>query len=224
MLDEIREDVKRAKENKTKPIYVKKESKKKRYLGYKIAFIFVLLGLLVFGVAIVTKRVTDWGAEHQIVSQRVLDFAVRLPFRIEKRKPVEVLSPLAKELLEPQDPLTPIEQKIVAKWGVKQGYIALAVFRCESGLRADAVNWETKDVGIAQIHWTKVNDSDTFQGWEKPVKEKFGYTLKDMFDEDKNLEVAYWIWDRSDGKEGNGEGNFKQWVAFTSGSFAGCIK
>ena len=202
------------------------KTKPKKYTDFNLmslGFALVIVFLIV-GVAMAVKSIADWGAEHQIVKQRVVDLQVRFPVRIEDRKPVEVLSPLAKELLEPKETLTPIEQKIVAKWGVKYGYIALAVFRCESGLRADAVNWATKDVGIAQIHWTKVNDSDTFQGWEKPVFDKFGYTLKDMFDEDKNLEVAYWIWDRSDGIDGDGEGNFKQWVAFTSGSFASCIK
>lgn len=215
LLDEIREDVKRAKENKTKPVYIKKESKKKSYLGYKIGFILILLVLLAFGVAIVTKRVTDWGAEHQIVSQRVVDLAVRLPFRIEKRVRAEVISPLAVEVIEPKEPMTPIEEKIVKKWGDKYGYIALAVFRCESGLRNEAVNWSTKDVGIAQIN---------FPIWEKPIKEKFGYTLVDLFNEDKNIEVAYWIWDRADGKEGDNKGSFEPWVVFTTGAFAGCIK
>jgi hypothetical protein len=41
-----------------------------------------------------------------------------------------------------------------------------------------------------------------------------------MFDEDKNLEVAYWIFDR----DGNGEGSFNPWVVYQTGSFINCIK
>lgn len=215
LLSEIRQDIKDAKKKKKeKPIFVKTD-KKKSYIGYKFAGIVIVLVLLGFGVVTLAKMATDWGAGHQIIRQRVFDFAMRLPYRIEDRQPVQVISPLASEVLNPKEVLTPIEDKIVKKWGTKYGYIALATFRCESGLRADAVNWETRDIGITQIN---------LPIWEKAIKEKFGYTLVDLFNEDKNLEVAYWIWDRADGVDGDGQGNMNAWVAFTSGAFTKCIK
>lgn len=212
LLSEIQRDVRRAKSRKAKPVYVKKESRKKSYLGYKIAYILILLALVTFGVATVAKKVTDWGAEHQIVSQRIVDLQVRFPVRIEKREPIEIISPLAQEVIENKEPMTPVEEKIIDMWGERYGYIALAVFRCESGLNPEAVNWATRDIGIAQIN---------FPTWEKAIKEQFGYTLVDLFDVDKNLEVAKWISDRDgDGKDID----FSAWVVFNNGSFAGCIK
>ena len=159
------------------------------------------------GAANILIRIVDWGAQHQLIIQRPFVFETRPVVMVIDRQPIEVLSPFVQEVVEQRKDLTPIEQKIVERWGERYGYIALAIFRCESGLRADAVNWGSRDVGIAQINWPT---------WEKKVYDQFGYTLKDMFDEDKNLEVAYWIWERS--------GSFEPWVAFTTGSFRGCIK
>jgi hypothetical protein len=49
--------------------------------------------------------------------------------------------------------------------------------------------------------------------WEDEIKAKFGYTRADLFDARKNVTVAHWIYDRGDGKEGDGEGNYNAWVA-----------
>lgn len=180
----------------------------------------VLIIFAMLGVVMIVLRAIDWGALHQVqrpweyeYTEGFVNKIVKRPLVID-REPVEIISPLAMEVLEPQEELTPVEQKIVDKWGVKHGYIALAVFRCESGLRTDAVNWSTQDVGIGQINWPI---------WEDPIRDQFGYTLVDMFDEDKNLEVAYWIYDRADG-EIDGSGNFTPWVVFNTGAFTGCIK
>lgn len=173
--------------------------------------------LLVIGVA--TAGITmaaDWGAEHQFVGQPIVaqSLKLQLPVRIEDVvKEQIVISPLA-EKLEKDEEFTPIEQKIIDMWGYKDGVIALAVFKCESGLRADAVNWATNDVGIAQIN---------FPIWKDEIKEEFGYTLVDLFDIDKNLKVAYYIWDRADGEVGNDKGSFEPWVVFNNGTFVSCI-
>ena len=174
--------------------------------------IWVIVGVLATGAWIV-KSINDWSAVNKLAYKWPINIQFRLPVTVEKREPLQVLSPIAKEIIAPTaDALTPIERKIVDKWGERYGYIALAVFRCESGLRPEAVNWSSKDVGIAQINWPI---------WEKPIKEKFGYTLVDMFDVDKHLEVAYWISDRDlDGKDIN----LEPWVVFNNGTFRGCIK
>ena len=184
---------------------------KSMFLQASIAIVLMVLVL----VGVTAKYSADWGANNRFIFQKPVELKVQKPYRIEKIKPKEILSPLAKEAERPIDELKPIERKIVEKWGLQYGYIALAVFRCESGLREDAINWDTKDVGIAQIN---------LPTWKDVVEKEFGYTTKDLLDAEKNLEVAYWIWDRADGKIGDGKGKFDDWVAFSNGSFAGCVK
>ena len=93
--------------------------------------------------------------------------------------------------------------------------IAIAIFDCgESGLDQFAVS-RTGDLGVAQINWPT---------WKDAVKEKFGYTAVDMFDVDKNLEVAYWIWDRANGVEGDGIGSWEPWSGYNNGNYLECLK
>ena len=199
--------------NEAIPIRKKKQEKHTDYYLISVA-ILVGIALLVFGVVTAVRKIADWGAKHQIVSQRVIDLQVRLPFRIEEIKEPEPI----KELVivgTPYDELTSTEQKIIQVWGdYKQAMIAIAIFKCESGLDPEAVS-ETGDLGVAQINW---------KTWKNPVKEKFGYTAIDMFDVDKNLEVAKWIWDRGNGIEGDEIGSWEDWTAYTSGIFTSCLE
>lgn len=194
------------------PIRKKKQVK---HTDFNLISAGVLLGiaLLIIGVAIAIKTVADWGAEHQIVKQRMVDLQVRLPYRIEK---IEAPQPVVEVIVPtPYSELSSTEQKIIDLWGYKDGMVAIAIFDCgESGLVADAVS-PTGDLGVAQVNW---------KTWRKPVLDKFGYTAIDMFDIDKNLEVAYWIWDRGDGKEGNGEGSWEAWSGYKNGSYTRCFE
>lgn len=179
-------------------------------LGFAVVIIF-----LIVGVAAAVKSIADWGAEHQIVKQRIIDLQIRLPFRIEKIVAPEPVKELV-VLNTPFDELTSTEQKIIKVWkDYKTAMIAIAIFDCgESGLVADAVS-PTGDLGVAQINW---------KTWKKPVFDKYGYTAIDMFNVDKNLEVGYWIWDRGDGVEGNGEGSWEAWSGFNNGAYLRCFK
>lgn len=192
----------------------KKEAQRKvRKIKVKLVLVGILITLLIIGVAIVTKKVTDWGAEHQLVAQRVIDVTVRWPLKVEARKPQVVMNPFTEKVVNEQ--LTPIEQRIIDKWGFKDGVVALAIFDCgESKLDQYAVS-HTGDLGIAQINWPV---------WKKLVAERFSYNAADMFDVDKNLEVAYMVWDRADGEEGNKQGSWEAWVGFTSGAYTNCFK
>ena len=188
---------------------VKKSVKKNPFKWMLVLWVVVMI----LGVAYFTVMgINRWFETHEFKFHQLIAVQVHTPITIEKRKPVEILSPIVIDMLKARGDLTPIESKIVEKWGERYGYIALAIMRCESGLRADAVNWQTGDVGVAQINW---------KTWEKAIREKFSYTLVDMFDVDKNLEVAYWISDRDlDGKDVD----FTPWVVFNTGAFKGCIK
>ena len=174
------------------------------------------IALLIIGVVTATKKVADWGAGHQIVKQRIVKQSLQfqLPYRVEE---IEAPEPV-KEIVvvgTPYEDLSTTEQKIIKVWGdYKTSMMAIAIFKCESGHLADAVS-KTGDLGVAQIHWPL---------WKDKVKEKFGYTAIDMFNVDKNLEVAYWIWDRADGVEGNGEGSWEPWSSFNNGSWLNCLE
>lgn len=166
--------------------------------------LFVFVSVFGAGVAIAFMKIADWGAEHQIIRQRVVELTVRSPIRIEEREP-EIIVPVIEE--EPElDDLSEIERKIYEAFGARNFTVMRAVAKCESGMNPEAVNWATRDLGLFQINWTT---------WENPVREEFGYTLSDMFDVDKNIEVARWIWDR----DGDGDGNVHPWVATSTKCF-----
>jgi len=194
-----------------------KKTKKKPGTDFNLMTVGILIGiaLLIVGVATATKKIADWGAGHQIVKQRIIDLQVRMPWRVEE---IEAPEPI-KEIVvvgTPYEDLSTTEQKIIKVWGdYKDAMLAIAIFKCESGLNPEAVNWDSNDVGIAQIN---------FPIWKDKIKEKFGYTLLDLFNVDRNLEVAYWIWDRADGEEGNKEGSFTPWTVFNNASFIECIE
>lgn len=185
---------------------VKKDKKKKINRGakVKISTIGTYLMFLVVGVAMAAYIVADWSAEHQLVRQKVLEVNVQMPFRVEDI-PDEIISPLAveaKEEVTEEDlsDLTAIEQKILDAFGVRNFNVMRAIAVCESRMNPEGVNWQTGDVGLYQINWST---------WRDPIAEEFGYTIADMFDVDKNIEVAKWIWDR----DGDGEGDISPWVA-----------
>ena len=168
--------------------------------------------LVLIGVATAIMKVADWGAEHQFVKQDMVALHIQAPYRIEKIEPIKELVVLN----TPYEDLSTTEQKIVSIWkDYKTSMIAIAIFDCgESGLLMDAVS-PTGDLGVAQINWTT---------WRKPVFDKFGYTAIDMFNVDKNLEVGYWVWDRGDGVEGNGEGSWEAWSGYNNGRYLNCFK
>jgi hypothetical protein len=191
-----------------------RKAKKEKRTDYNLMTIGVVLGLmlLIAGVVMATKKVADWGAEHQIVKQRVIDLQVRLPYRIEE---IEAPQPEVIIVGTPYEDLTSTEQKIIQVWGdYKTSILAIAIFDCgESRLDPEAVS-RTGDLGVAQINWPT---------WKEEVRKEFGYTATDMFNVDKNLEVAYWIWDRADGKI-DGQGNFSPWSGYKNGAYLQCFK
>jgi len=199
--------------NETIPVIKKKQEKHTDFNLMSLIVGIAIISIIV-GVSFAVKKIVDYGNTHRIVSQRVIDLQVRMPFRIEEIKEPEPI----KELVivgTPYEELTSTEQKIIQVWGdYKQAMLAIAIFKCESGLDPEAVS-ETGDLGIAQINW---------KTWKNPVKEKFGYTAIDMFDVDKNLEVAKWIWDRGNRIEGDEIGSWEAWTAYASGAFVGCLE
>jgi len=175
--------------------------------------VLVVLSAFVFTVTELAVVANDWSAKHII--RFPIEVKVNTMSVVTDREPEKVLSPIVKEIMVENTPvsnLTPNEQILLDTFGADEYRVVHAVVKCESGFNENAVNWDTRDIGLMQINWPI---------WEKPVMNKFGYTLKDMFDPKKNAEVGLWIWDRGDGIEGNGKGNYKAWVATTTPCFMG---
>jgi len=177
-----------------------------RFITMVVGIVFTLIiigGVILFG------NIAKWGRTHQIVKQRVIKVETAWPIRIEEIEP-------QKEILIPAKPfeeLSTTEQKIIEVWkDYRTAMLAITIFECESGFNAQAVS-ATGDLGVAQINWPT---------WKDKVFEEFGYTAIDMFDVDKNLEVAYWIWDRADGVI-DGEGSFEPWSVYNSGAYIDCL-
>ena len=102
-----------------KVIEIKKPTKTKK-TDFNLISGGVAVGiiLLIIGVATVTKKVADWGAEHQIVKQNIVKQTLQfqLPYRIEK---IEAPQPV-KEIVVVgtlYEELSTTEQKIIQVWG-----------------------------------------------------------------------------------------------------------
>jgi hypothetical protein len=104
------------------------------------------------------------------------------------------------------DNLNIYEQMILDAVGPRNFVVMRAIAKCESGMNPLAINWATRDVGLFQINMPI---------WGEKIKEKFGYTIVDLLDAKKNIEVAKWIWDRNN----DGTGDIKPWVATTTTCF-----
>lgn len=96
-----------------------------------------------------------------------------------------------------------IQKKFGSNWKM-----AVATFKAESGLRCGIVqDWmnydKSADYGIAQINSTHLWMVDN-----EPER---------LLDCKTNIDVAYRVWDRADGKEGNKQGSFTPWVAYNDG-------
>lgn len=193
---------------------IKKTDTKGKRGDHRFLKFMLKASLLISGVVMATLYVADWGTKHQIIGQPVVaqELRLQLPIRIEPVKPQIIISPIVERVAE--DDFTPIEQKIIDKWGYKDGFMAMAIFECESGLEQYAVSG-TGDLGIAQIHW---------RTWKDYAEDKFGWNAGDMFDVDNNLQMAYIVWDRGDGVEGNGEGTWDAWTVYNTGAYLSCLQ
>ena len=175
---------------------VKKDMGRSVYLisgGVVLIVVLVILGVLA-GV----RTIANWGAEHEIVGQRVLSVSIQWPFRIEDRKP-QVLAPIEKQVNMPELK-TDIEKYICDKFGVMDCKIALSIAKAESNLNCNAFNINTNgsvDLGIFQL-----NSVHLKKGGE--------WTLANMSDCEKNVDLAYQLWT---------EQGWHVWSAFLNGSY-----
>ena len=181
-------------------------------LSNKVKFGLVLIA------AIATLALGVWILKETNAFFEKKRFQFNKPVTVILKQPIEIVEreytiTQIIQGLEKEAPIaldTPIKEYICEKFGEYECRVALAVTKAESGFREDAVGVNTNgsiDVGLMQIN--SIN-------WKIP-----GCSLKEVVDPYKNVDCGYIIWDRADGEEGNGKGQWTPWVAFTTGRFAG---
>lgn len=173
-----------------------------------------LLGIILAGVVYAVIAVSRFYDENTIV--------VKSPVELEVRKNrVVTITPRVKEVVVSseqekvdeaiRESTKPEVAEIICNlWSAVDCKVAIATYTAESGLDPLAVNWNSRDFGVAQIN---------LPTWEEKIAEKFGFTRADLLTAEKNLKVAYWIWDRADGVEGNERGSFDPWIAYINGDW-----
>jgi hypothetical protein len=185
------------------------KSKKNLKIKFLIIFIFII-GFLT-GLYLLVRVINSWFNTHTIQFNQVISITVKPPFEIKKRevKIKQVVNVLDKI----KEPETTLEKYVFDKWGAENYKLAIAIFTAESGLREDAYNINsngTVDYGIAQIN--SVN-------WK--IK---GCSLKEIAFWKGNIDCAYKLWDRANGREGDGKGSWTPWTAAKNGAYLEFLK
>jgi len=143
-------------------------------------------------------RVALWFDSNKVIVKSPIVITTQKVVTVEKRV-VEVINPITM-IVYPEDVKTDIEKYICDKWGIADCKMALAVAKAESGLNCDAVNVNTN--GTADLSIFQLNTTHLKKGGE--------WTLANMSDCYKNVDLAYQLWT---------EQGWNPWVAYLSGSY-----
>lgn len=187
---------------------IKKDKRPAKVARKKHPLLALWLAVIAAGLFFLIKVINSWFETNEFKFHRLITLEVRVPITIEKRKPVEVLSPLVKEILDSKNlsNLDPVEQVILKVFGIEDYRVARAIAIHENnyigrGNKWDAEAWNTNtnrtiDVGIFQINSVHFN---------KP-----GCSFKELLDVEKNVLCAKSIYDAQ---------SWEPWVVFQTGSF-----
>jgi len=174
-------------------------------------YILILIVLLVLG-WVGLMKLFDFTNSHEFHKNKVISMEFKLPITITKKEEPKVVEKIIQPAT-PEEVDTPIKKYACDKWAKETKTDAycltmVAVFQAESGWNNDKYHYNTNntlDWGIGQINEVH---------WKTP-----GCGMIDIVIPDKNIDCAYKIWDRADGKEGNGRGSFQPWVAYNTESY-----
>ena len=171
------------------------------YFGLLFSIILLLIGIYQF-----TKEVNSFFEKNYFQFNQVISVVFDKPVEIKPREPQ--IKEIIVEAATPEEINTPIKEYACKKWGDFHCLTMIAVFQAESGWDNDKWNHNTNDTldwGIGMIN--SVN-------WKIP-----GCSIQEITDPYKNIDCSYKIWDRADGKEGNGNGSFNPWVAWKNNNY-----
>ena len=172
--------------------------------------LFVLLWIVV-GINELWKGVDAFYNDYYFQRNRVITITLRKPIEIKKREPKVVENMKLIEIIEtipnPEDLKTEPEKLIYKYFGIEHYRMAIAVSKCE-GLNHPADGFNVNNNGSIDVGYMRINS----------INFKLeGCSLLEVATPEGNIACGYKIWDRGDGIEGNGEGNFNAWVGFTNG-------
>lgn len=190
-------DVRR--KGKVKTEALKQASKKALRKSLEFGFLaVVVLGVLAFGFI---KAVEYFNRYTYIFKSPVLVATQRPITRLDRVSVVVVSEKTAKvaEIVKDEENKD-LATYICEKWGVVECKTALAVAKAESGMRCDALN--VNDDGSVDFSVFQLNSVHLKKGGE--------WTLENMANCHKNVDLAYGMWL---------EQGWSPWVAFLSGSY-----
>lgn len=194
--------------------------KEGKFIGKKVIAIKAIVGLwLVAGVLAMVNlglnAYVNWNLKHERVWQTPINVSFQPLTFVRDREPQTIISPLAQVKAVIEDTqysqLSAVQKKLCDKFGLYECKTAMIVQSCENGTQdPERTNTNTDgsiDVGIMQINQ---------QNWNK----NGCGGLHDLTEVDRNIECAYVIWDRADGKQGDGKGSWTPWSSLKTTCFA----
>lgn len=180
---------------------------KKFRLTWKLRlFIILFTALLVIaGANALWLKIDGFYDKYYFKRNRMVEIILKQPIEIKER---EIETKQIVEIIEtipnPEDLKSDAEKKIYKVFGIENYRVAIAIAHAESNLNCNAVgiNVNSADLGLFQINtlWLK------------------SYSLEELANCDRNIEVAYDIWDRGDGKTGNNKGSWNPWTTAKNGA------
>jgi hypothetical protein len=200
--------------NKYVPIKKDREATKKAIessnLTLKAMGLLLLVGFVFAGVAHITERAVNWGANHElIVDLWPVNISTNKIIEVKDREPLTVLSPVVSTLIEEDistvfDSMSEVDKYLYEKFGPEEFKVVSAIQDCENGsenpeLLVDEPNG-TKSVGVMMInsvHWGQ----DYCGGLHELT------TIKG------NIDCAYNIWERN--------GSYNAWSVLGGSCFRG---
>ena len=164
----------------------------------------LLLGVVLAGVVFAVIAVTRFYDENTVVVKSPIEVAVKTNRVVEIQPRVKTL--VVSERTEKVAEIVAGEEDkdlatyICEKWGVVECKTALAVAKAESGMRCDAYNANTN--GSVDLSVFQLNTIHLAKGGE--------WTLANMADCRKNVDLAYEVWQAQ---------GWNPWVAYRNGSW-----
>lgn len=191
---------------------------------FKMLSIFSFLVLLIVSLVVLGFNsffaAQEYFNTHEIIKNKVIDGqkiinAFSFPVTI-KDKPLAVLAVQidgTQAMVESASIIKSADQTlgeyICSKWSKEDCKVAIAIVMAESKFKEDAMSRNNKD-GTRDYGIMQINE----RNWNIP-----GCSLKEIVNAKQNIDCGYKIWDRADGKEGDGKGKWTPWSAFNNGSF-----
>ena len=186
---------------------------KKLKLSWKIWVVvigFVLL-LIASGINELWKRADKFYEKHYFQRNKIVEIKFSKPIEIKDRENPKVEATEIVKIIEtipnPEDLKTEPEKLIYKYFGLEHYRMAIAVSKCE-GLNHPADGFNVNKNGSIDVGYMRINSINFKLG---------GCSLLEVATPEGNIKCGYKMWDRGDGVEGNGKGNFGAWVGYTNG-------